>query len=95
MKKVFAVIIALIVIIMFIYIITGAFSSKDKTSNKLTVKNYFASYKDNKWGVIDSNGDTVIDPSYQEMIIVPDEKTDVFYVHMMLIMKQESIKLRH
>lgn len=78
MKKVFAVIIALIVIIMFIYIITGAFSSKDKTSNKLTVKNYFASYKDNKWGVIDSNGDTVIDPSYQEMIIVPDEKIDVF-----------------
>ena len=42
MKKVFAVIIALIVIIMFIYIITGAFSSKDKTSNKLTVKNDFS-----------------------------------------------------
>ena len=78
MKKVFAVLIAIIVIIMFIYIITGAFSSKDKSTNKITGKNYFASFKDNKWGVIDSNGDTVIEPSYQEMIIVPDEKTDVF-----------------
>lgn len=77
MKKVFAVIIAIIVIIMFIFIIKGLLS-KDTTSGKITTKNYFASYKDNKWGVIDSTGNNVIDPSYKEMIIVPNSKVGVF-----------------
>ncbi len=77
MKKVFAVIIAIIVIIMFIFIIKGLLS-KDTTAGKITTKNYFASYKDNKWGVIDSSGNNVIDPSYKEMIIVPNSKTGVF-----------------
>ena len=77
MKKVFAVAIAIIVIIMFIFIIKGLLS-KDTTTGKITTKNYFAIYKDNKWGVIDSTGNTVIDPSYKEMIIVPNSKSGVF-----------------
>ena len=77
MKKVFAVAIAIIVIIMFIFIIKGLLS-KDTTTGKITTKNYFATYKDNKWGVIDSTGNTVIDPSYKEMIIVPNSKSGVF-----------------
>ena len=77
MKKVFAVAIAIVVIIMFIFIIKGLLS-KDTTSGKITTKNYYASYKDNKWGVIDSTGNNVIDPSYKEMIIVPNSKIGVF-----------------
>ena len=76
-KKVFAVIIAIIVVIMFVFIIKGLLS-KDTTSGKITTRNYFASYKDNKWGVIDSTGNNVIDPSYKEMILVPNSKVGVF-----------------
>lgn len=77
MKKVFAVIIAIIVIIMFVFILKGIFS-KNNNTGKILSKNYYAVFKDNKWGVIDSTGDYVIDPSYKEMIIVPDKKTGVF-----------------
>lgn len=76
-KKVFAVIIALAVIVMFIFIIKGLLS-KDKTTGKISSQSYFTIFKDNKWGVIDLNGDIVIDPSYQEMILVPNEKNPVF-----------------
>ena len=76
-KKVFAVIIAIIVIIMFIFIIKNLLT-KDKNSGKITSSTYFTVFKDNKWGVIDSNGDTVIDPSYKEMIVVPNNKSAVF-----------------
>lgn len=77
MKKVFAVIIAIIVIIMFIFIIKGLLT-KDSSTGKIVSKSYFTSYKDNKWGVIDSEGNDVIYPSYKEMIIIPDSKVGVF-----------------
>lgn len=77
MKKVFAVIIAIVVIIMFIFIIKGIVT-KDDVTGKVTSKSYFTSFKDNKWGVIDNTGSNVIDPSYKEMIVIPDSKTGVF-----------------
>lgn len=77
MKKVFAVIIAIIVIIMFIFIIKGLLT-QESTTGKIVSKSYFASYKDNKWGVIDSEGNNVIAPSYKEMIVIPNSKMGVF-----------------
>lgn len=77
MKKVFAVIIAIIVIIMFIFMIKGLLT-KDKDQGKIISKDYFTCFKDNKWGVIDSNGENIIDPSYAEMIIIPNSKNDIF-----------------
>ena len=77
MKKVFAVIIAIAVIIMLIFIIKGLFA-KESTTGKIVSKSYFTSYKDNKWGVIDSDGNNVIDPSYKEMIVIPNSKIGVF-----------------
>lgn len=77
MKKVFAVIIAILVVIMSIFIIKGILA-KNKDQGKIASKDYFAVFKDNKWGVIDEVGNTVIDPSYAEMIIVPNSKNDVF-----------------
>ncbi len=77
MKKVFAVIIAIVVVIMFIFIIKGVLS-KDTKSGKVKSKSYFTSYKDNKWGVIDDNGNNIIDPSYGELIVIPNNKIGVF-----------------
>ena len=77
MKKVFAVIIAIIVIIMFIFVIKGMLS-QEKSKGKIASKDYFAAFKDNKWGIIDETGNIVIDPSYAEMIVVPNSKKDVF-----------------
>ena len=77
MKKVFAVIIAILVVIMFIFVIRGFFIG-DEDRDGITSLSYFASFNDNKWGIIDSNGNDVITPSYQEMMIVPNEKKDVF-----------------
>lgn len=77
LKKVFAVIVAIIVVIMFIFIIKGILT-KDKEQTKITSKDYFVVFQNNKWGVIDSNGNNVIDPSYEEMITIPNSKNDVF-----------------
>lgn len=74
--KIVAVIIAFAVMIMF------GFAIKQILSYDITKftakKEYFALYSENKWGVINSLGETVIEPSYAEMIIVPDSTKDVF-----------------
>ena len=77
MKKIFAVIVAFAVIVMCVIMLKGILD-KDKTQGKITSKDYFAAYQNNKWGVIDSTGNVVINPSYAEMIIVPNSKSDVF-----------------
>ena len=77
LKKVFAVILAIIVIIMFIFMIKG-FLTKDSEQTKIVSKDYFSAFQNNKWGVIDSKGGVIIDPSYEEMIIIPNSKKDVF-----------------
>lgn len=53
------------------------------TTSKVIRKNpirYYTSYKDGHWGVIDSNGDTIINNEYKEMIIIPNKEKDVFIV---------------
>ncbi len=77
LKKVFAVIIAIAVVIMFISIIKGILT-KEKEQAKITSKDYFVIFENNKWGVIDSSGNKIIDPSYEEMITIPNSKNDVF-----------------
>lgn len=74
-QKVFAVIIAIAVVIMFIFIVKNVLKEREKI-----VKNYkyFALYSDNKWGVINQDGEEVIKPSYQEMIVIPNNEKDVF-----------------
>ena len=74
-QKVFAVIIAIAVIIMFIVIIRNVLKQRENINKEYE---YFALYSANKWGVINQEGEIVINPSYQEMIIVPDKTKDVF-----------------
>lgn len=76
-KKVIAVIVLILVILMFVFVIKNLLT-KDKDKDSITVTSYFTLYKDSKWGVIDSNGNIIIEPTYDEMITIPDNKTDVF-----------------
>lgn len=55
LKKVFAVIILFVVIIMCIVMIRGILSKDEERQNITTSIDYFAAYQNNKWGVIDSS----------------------------------------
>ena len=76
LKKVFAVIITIIVIIMFIIGIKKLLSTDKK--EKISNESYYASFEDNKYGVINSKGENIIEPSYQELITIPNKNKDVF-----------------
>ena len=76
-KKVLAVVLVLVVIVMIVFMIKNILA-KGKESRKITSVSYYALYTDNKWGIINSSGEEVISPSYQEMLIVPNNKKDVF-----------------
>ena len=77
MKKVIAVIVAFILIIMFVVAIKSLLSS-DSSASKLVSTTYFVINKDNKWGVIDNNRKTIIYPTYEEAIIIPNNKKPIF-----------------
>ena len=74
-QKVIAVIIALAVIVMFVLIIRNIFNEKEKISQS---SEYFVLYSNEKWGVINQLGETVIAPTYREMLVIPDKTRDVF-----------------
>ncbi len=76
-KKVFAVIVAIIVIIMTIIILKNILT-KAKNTKQVDITNYVAFYKDQKWGVLGTDGNVIVEPMYQEMIIIVDESKDVF-----------------
>lgn len=77
MKKVFAVLIAVAVIAMFVIVI-GRLLTTAKEAKNTSVVSYYPVYTNEKWGVIDSLGNVVIQPTMAEMITIPDPKTDVF-----------------
>ena len=76
-KKVIAVALVLVVIVMIIFMIKQILI-KGKEARKISSVSYYALFTDNKWGIIDSSGTEIISPSYQEMIKVPNNKKDVF-----------------
>lgn len=76
-KKVFAVIIAIIVLVMVGFMLKNILS-KAKNTKPVEAVNYYALYQDAKWGIIGTNGETVINPMYQEIPIVIDKSKDVF-----------------
>ncbi|MBR6504613.1 MAG: WG repeat-containing protein [Clostridia bacterium] len=77
-KKVIAVILVLAVIIMFVVAIKKLLNTTDKEYTKNTAASYFSVFTNNKWGVINSLGKTVIEPIYDEMLVVPNNKKAVF-----------------
>lgn len=79
MKKVFAVIIAIAVLIMFV-IIVGKLLKATPTSGttKQAEQSFYTVYTNSKWGVIDGTGKIIIEPTFEEMIIIPDNTKPVF-----------------
>lgn len=78
-KKVIAVIVLLIVIVMFVMGIRALLTTHSKsTSGKIEAVTYYTIYDNSKWGVINSYGETVIEPMYNEMIVIPDNTKPVF-----------------
>ena len=78
LKKVFAVIIAIAVIIMFFIGISKLFNNESSTQEKTVAMGYYPVYTDGKWGVINTSGDIVITPEYDEYIVVPDSSQAIF-----------------
>ena len=77
-KKVFAVIIAIAVIVMFVIGISKLFNTESTTQEKTVALRYFPVYTEGKWGVIDSRGNVVIEPEYDEYIVIPDSSKTIF-----------------
>lgn len=77
MKKVFGVIIAFIVLIMIITSIVKILKGNSK-DDVISTASYYPSYVNGKWGVIDNNGETVINSEYDEMVVIPNNKRPIF-----------------
>ena len=79
LKKVFATIIAFIVIIMVIVSIINLFKKDKKVDNKMDIETkYFSILQDGKYGVIDGTGKIIIKPTYEEMVIIPNNSKPLF-----------------
>jgi len=76
-KKIIGIVIALLVVIMIIISVIKAVQNGSKDRNTEAIS-YFSCYTNGKWGVIDNSGNTVIEPTYDEMIVVPNKNTPVF-----------------
>ena len=78
LKKVFAVLIAVAVIIMFFLGIGKLFNNDGVAQEKAVALRYFPLYTNEKWGIIDSKGNTIIQPVYDEYIVIPDNSKPIF-----------------
>ena len=78
-KKVIATILVLLVLIMGIIMIVKFAKNKDKKVEAMNIPiSYKTVYTKNKWGVINSKGEYVISPTYDDMILIPDEAKPLF-----------------
>lgn len=78
-KKVVAVIMTIIVCVMFVIGIKQILKADKQTiSTKNVELNYFTLYTNGNWGVINSSGNTIIEPAYGEMIVIPNKTKPVF-----------------
>ena len=77
-KKVIAVIIAILVITMFIIVIRELLKQQDNVKEKTFITAYYPIYENGKWGVIDTKQNIIIKPTYEEMIIVPKNTKPIF-----------------
>lgn len=77
-KKVVATMLAFVVLVMavvvFVKWIRGAGSAQER---KVAIS-YYSVYTEGKWGVIDSKGEYILKPTYDSMVIVPDNNEKVF-----------------
>ena len=94
LKKVFATIMAFIVIIMIIISLKKLLTGTNNTKETSSLVTYFAFFEDNKWGVIDNKGNRIINNIYNEMIIVPDKNKGVFICNYDVDYNNETYKTK-
>ena len=77
LKKVIGVVVALAVVVMIIVSIINIVKDSGKT---VEVKNYtyYTAYENGKFGVINNEGEIVIEPSYDEIISIPNSSKPIF-----------------
>lgn len=79
LKKVFAVVIAIIAVILFIVGIKSILKAdKNTLASKNVELNYFTLFSNGNWGVINSKGETIIEPANGEMVVIPNKAKPVF-----------------
>lgn len=76
-KKVFGVFIAIAVLVMMIILIVNVVKT---SNNKVEVKkvSYYVSYENGKFGIINNEGENVINPEYDELIAIPNNSKSIF-----------------
>jgi hypothetical protein len=77
-NKILGIAIFVLVIIMFVIGFKKIINTGIDSSGKINTLNYFSAYSNGKWGVINSKGETVIEPQYEEMIVIPDNTKAIF-----------------
>ena len=79
-KKVFMVIFVIVLIVAAIVLFRNMSKKTTATAvpEKIVSLNYYTCFNNNKWGVIDSNGKTVLQPQYDEMIVIPNKTKKAF-----------------
>ena len=76
-KKVLGVIVAILVIIMVIVSIVNVIKNgEDK--KKVKSYSYYTVYENGKFGVINNEGETVINPEYTEIVLMPNKDVPIF-----------------
>ena len=77
LKKVFGVIVAIVVIILVIITMIKIVKNSGK---KVEVKNYtyYTIYENGKFGVVNNEGQIIIEPSYDEMVAIPNNTKPIF-----------------
>ena len=63
---------------MFVIGIRELLNTEDTPQEKVVCFEIFSSYTDGKWGVIDSRGNIIIEPTHDEYIVIPDNQKPIF-----------------
>lgn len=80
MKKVWATILAVLVIVLVISSLVMALKKRNDGLKPVQDIDYFAAYVNSKWTVINEKGEQLDKISYDEMIVVPNKEKAVFIV---------------
>ena len=95
LKKVFAVVAVIVIIILAILGIRKILKSdKNTVVSKNIELHYFTLFKNGNWGVINSSGDTIIEPANSEMVEIPDKSKAVFICTYDVSTVDESFKTK-
>lgn len=87
-KKIILIIVIFIVLILGGIFIYNQYMDKSYTIEKVDEFSYFILYEDEKYGVINSEGEIIVEPKY-EMIIIPNPSKDVFIGYLNYNTKEE------